>query len=94
MQPKKQLKVQYICIFEEIDPPSFGQCPKENVFFQWISSLTVIFPEVFVWEKKTVQSHCYKKLTIITQFDQVNIIFERHYGIGSACDTKVFKVLK
>ena len=55
MQPKKQLKVQYIGIFEEIDslltknallkrgpknpgmgrppPPSFGQCPKENVFF-------------------------------------------------------------
>ena len=62
MQPKKQLKVQYIGIFEEIDSflltknallekgpknsgmgrpplPSFGQSPKENVFFQGISSL-------------------------------------------------------
>ena len=54
MQPKKQLKVHYIGIFEEIlflltkkallekvpkirawvdPPPSFGQCPNENVFF-------------------------------------------------------------
>ena len=24
-------------------PPSFGQCPKENVFFQWISSLTTTY---------------------------------------------------
>ena len=54
---KKQLKVQYIGIFEEIHsfywpkmyflkkgqkirawvdpPPSFGQCPKENIFFCW-----------------------------------------------------------
>ena len=52
MQPKKQLKVQYIGIFEEIDsfylpkmrawvdpPPSFGQCPKENVFFPLMPSL-------------------------------------------------------
>ena len=58
MQPKKQLKVQYICILEEIltknallkrgpknsgmgrpSPPSFGQCPKENVFFQLTPSL-------------------------------------------------------
>ena len=63
MQPKKQLKVQYIGIFEEIDsfywpkmhflkegqkirawvdpppPPSFGQCPKENVFFRLTPSL-------------------------------------------------------
>ena len=60
MQPKKQLKVQYIGSFEEIDsfyrpnmhflkkgqkirawvdPPSFGQCPKENVFFVLMSSL-------------------------------------------------------
>ena len=61
MQPKKQLKVQYIGIFEEIDsflltknallekgpkirtwvdpPLSFGQCPKENVFFSLMSSL-------------------------------------------------------
>ena len=29
MQPKKQLKVQYVGIFEELD------CPKENVFFHW-----------------------------------------------------------
>ena len=69
MQPKKQLKVQYIGIFEEIhsfywpkmhfwkegqkiwawvDPPpththtSFGQCPKENVCFQLMSSLSDI----------------------------------------------------
>ena len=63
MQPKKQFKVQYIGIFEEIDsfywpkmhflkegrkirawvdpPPSFGQCPKENVFFSLMSSLTL-----------------------------------------------------
>ena len=61
MQPKKQLKVQYIGIFEEKDsfywpkmyflrkgqkirawvdpPPSFGQCPKENVFFPLRPSL-------------------------------------------------------
>ena len=59
MQPKKQLKVQYIGIFEEmdsfywpkmhflkegqkiwawVDPPLFGQCPKENVFFLLTSS--------------------------------------------------------
>ena len=64
MQPKKQLKVQYIGIFEEIDsfywpkmhllkegqkirawvdpsPPSFGQCPKENVFFALTPSLSL-----------------------------------------------------
>ena len=61
MQPKKQLKVQNIGIFEEKDsfidqkctskkraknsgmgrppPPFFGQCPKENVFFNWGLSL-------------------------------------------------------
>ena len=54
MQPKKQLKVQYIGIFEEIDSfywpkmhflekgqkiRAFGQCPKENVFFPLMSSL-------------------------------------------------------
>ena len=62
MQPKKQLKVQYIGIVEEINslywpkmhllkegqkirawvdpPPSFGQCPKENVFLPLTPSLT------------------------------------------------------
>ena len=54
MQPKKQLKVQYIGIFEERDsfywpknsgmgrppPPLFGHCPKENVFFPLRPSLT------------------------------------------------------
>ena len=50
MQPKKQLKVQYIGIFEEIGSfywPKMhflkkgqGQCPKENVFFPLRPSLS------------------------------------------------------
>ena len=72
MQPKKQLKVQYIGIFEEIDsfywpkmqflkkgqnirawvgpPPSFGQCPKENVFFPLMSSPTYSFEIILASE--------------------------------------------
>ena len=79
MQPKKQLKVQYIGIFEEIDsfywpkmhflkegqkiwawadpPPSFGQCPKENVFFPLTPSL--IGNELFIFHSN------YKYLIII-----------------------------
>ena len=69
MQPKNQLKFQYIGIFEEIDflltknallkrgpknlgmgrppPPSFGQCPKENVFFSLIYLLTYLLTRTF-----------------------------------------------
>ena len=43
--------------------------------------------------EKAVQSHCYINFTIITHFDQVNTIFERHYGIGSTGDT-IIKVKK
>ena len=79
MQPKKQLKVQYIGIFEEIrlflltknallkrgpkssgmgrpSPPSFGQCPKENVFFPLTPSLRQALPAYMTFCLKSQES--------------------------------------
>ena len=71
MQPKKQLKAQYIGIFEEIDSfywpkMHFGQCPKVNVFFSMD-----LFPKVYLtvsWPNCRLQCWCWENHYLFPHF--------------------------